>query len=143
MTSRYDPNQPGQPLPWSFEGAVCKRVVDGDTQDFLLSRTDRVDVGFHVSLELTSSSEQRLRLNRINCPPADTTEGEAATAYVTARLLGTTTAPAESVLIVHTYKYGDEWMAEVVMADGSNLSDDLVTAGLAVYWDGEGPRPGG
>jgi endonuclease YncB( thermonuclease family) len=34
-------------------------------------------------------------------------------------------------------------MAEVTLSDGENLSDALVAAGLAFYWGGTGPRPGG
>jgi hypothetical protein len=32
-------------------------------------------------------------------------------------------------------------MAEIVLPDGRNLSDVLVDLGLAVRWDGTGPRP--
>jgi endonuclease YncB( thermonuclease family) len=53
--------------------------------------------------------------------------------------------PSVPVLIetVKAYKYGDEWMAEVTLPDGRNVSDALVAAGVAQWWDGQGPRPGG
>jgi hypothetical protein len=39
------------------------------------------------------------------------------------------------------YKYRDEWMAEVTLSDGRNMSDELVLGDWAVYWTGDGPRP--
>jgi hypothetical protein len=55
-------------------------------------------------------------------------------------VLGLVTDPVH-ITTVGPYKYGDEWQAELVLADGRNLSDALVDLGLAVYWDGHGPRP--
>jgi len=34
-------------------------------------------------------------------------------------------------------------MAEITLPSGENLSDLLVSKGYAVYWNGQGPRPGG
>jgi len=48
-----------------------------------------------------------------------------------------------NITTIKPYKYGDSFMAEVTLPDGTNLSDALVAAGLAVFWDGTGPRPGG
>lgn len=123
---------------WQWPGSLIPRVIDGDTIDAHVTR----DLGFGG----TASFVVRLRLNRINCPPASTTAGKAATA-----LVEQLTPPATPVLIetLAPYKYGGpdtspgEWQAEVTLPDGTNLSDVLVTAGLAVYWDGKGPRPGG
>jgi endonuclease YncB( thermonuclease family) len=123
---------------WSWPDSRLVAVVDGDTIDVHVAR----DLGFGGTAAFTV----RLRLNRINCPPAHTTQGKAATAFVVAAL------PIAGAYLLETlkpYKYGGpdtspgEWMAEVTLTDGSNLSDSLVSAGLAVYWDGEGPRPGG
>jgi endonuclease YncB( thermonuclease family) len=97
------------------------------------------DIGFGG----TTSFTVRLRLNRVNAPKLTTRRGAAAKAYVETTVLGarvdiTTTEP---------YKYGGphnspgEWMAEIVLPDGSNLSDLLMTQGLAVAWDGDGERP--
>jgi hypothetical protein len=55
-------------------------------------------------------------------------------------VIGLVTDPVH-ITTVGPYKYGDEWMAEVTLADGRNLSDTLVGLGLAVLWDGTGPRP--
>lgn len=122
---------------WPWPASTVTRVVDGDS---IIARLTK-DIGFHGHVTF----EQKLRLNRINTPPASTDGGKAATAYVN---VATTFAVNGVPLIVDittvkAYKYGDEWMAEVVLPDGSNLSDALVAAGLAVYWDGQGPRPGG
>jgi endonuclease YncB( thermonuclease family) len=38
--------------------------------------------------------------------------------------------------------YGGEYMVEVELADGRMVSDVMVEAGHARYWDGTGPRPG-
>jgi hypothetical protein len=54
---------------------------------------------------------------------------------------------AVHVTTLKRYKYGGpsetvgQYMAEVELPDGRNLSDLLVADGLAVYWDGQGPRP--
>jgi len=116
--------------PWSWPASTITRVVDGDS---IVARLTR-DIGFHG----TVTFDQHLRLNRINTPPANTDAGKAATAYVKNRI----GIPAD-ITTTKAYKYGDEWMAEVVFPDGTNLSDALVAAGLAAYWDGTGPRPGG
>lgn len=114
---------------WDWPGAHVERIIDGDTFVAVLTR----DLGFHG----TATFEQRLRLNRINAKPAKTEEGKRATARVTVL----TTATSVGIETVSPYKYRDEWMAEVTLADGRNLSDLLVAEDLAVYWDGEGTRP--
>ena len=90
-------------------------------------------MGFHG----TASFEQRMRLNRVNAKPAKTAEGKAATAGLETLVM------AGPVLIetVGPYKYGDEWMAEITLPDGRNVSDTMVANGFAVFWDGTGPRP--
>ena len=115
---------------WVWPDSVITRVIDGDS---FIARLTK-DVGFNGSVAF----EQRLRLNRINAAPAKTEGGAAATAYVQ----GVAGFPV-SITTLRAYKYGDEWMAEVCTAGGVNLSDTLVGAGHAVYWDGTGARPGG
>lgn len=116
---------------WTWPDSTAVRIIDGDS---LIARVSR-DLGFHG----TATFEQRLRLNRINTPPASTDQGKAATIAAATFLLG-------KPLMIETvgpYKYGDEWMAEVTLPDGTNVSDALVAGAWAVYWDGKGPRPGG
>ena len=116
--------------PWPWPCSVITRVFDGDS---FIARLTK-DVGFNGSVAF----EQRLRLNRINTTPGKTESGIAATAYVQ----GIAGYPVD-ITTLKSYKYGNEWMAEVVTAGGLNLSDALVAAGHAVYWDGTGARPGG
>lgn len=127
---------------WNWPGSTIARVLDGDTFTALLPgvSTVTIDIGFHGSETLTSSRTflQRLRLNRINAAPVKSVAGAACTARATELMQG-----ALNISTVGAYKYGDEWMAEVVNADGVNVSDQLITEGLAVYWNGQGPRPGG
>ena len=121
---------------WLWPGSVVTHVVDGDTFDAMVTR----DLGF----DGTATFPIRLRLNRINCPPAKTVEGQAATSAASQMLMGTPTVLIETL---RTYKYGggehSEWMAEVTLPTGRNVSDELVAQGHAVFWDGTGPRPGG
>jgi endonuclease YncB( thermonuclease family) len=117
-------------VPWDWPASLVTRVVDGDS---LVARLTR-DVGFHGTLIF----DQKLRLNRINAPAVKTSDGAAAKAFLTSMLEGV--GPV-SIQTVKPYKYGDEWMAEIELADGSNVSDVMVTTGHAVYWDGTGPRP--
>lgn len=115
---------------WEWPGSSIVRVIDGDSFVAVVSR----DLGFNG----TATFQQKLRLNRINCPPVATARGKAARDAVVGLVSGSL-----MIRTVGPYKYGDEWMAEVYLADGRNLSDVLVSEDLAVYWDGTGPRPGG
>lgn len=121
---------------WEWPGTVITRIVDADTVDATVTR----DLGFGG----TASFPVRLRLNRINAPKARSKPGRAAARAAAAYLDG---AGPLHVVTVKPYKYGGpagkvgEWMAEVTLPDGANLSDTLVAAGHAVYWDGQGPRP--
>lgn len=115
---------------WDWPGSTVTRVIDGDSIVCQVTR----DLGFNG----TATFLQKMRLGRINTPPIKTPQGQAAYQRTVALCAGllhvTTTGP---------YKFRDEWMAELVTADGTNVSDQLVTEGLAVYWNGLGPRPGG
>lgn len=98
------------------------KVVDGDTLDLM------IDVGFDVHIK------QRVRLLGINCPEHGTIAGDDATAFVKAWI-----AEHGPDLIVRTVldrreKYG-RLLAQVVAATHI-LNTDLITAGLAVDYDG-------
>lgn len=125
------------PARWVWSATLI-RVVDGDTLDVELTLV--VDVGF--GRRLTSSGPQRVRLNRVDTWPSTTPRGAAGTAFVRAALAGGPFA----VQTLKPYKYGGnqpaaEYMAEVTLADGRNLSDALIAAGHALPYDGRGPRP--
>jgi endonuclease YncB( thermonuclease family) len=120
---------------WRWPDTLIERVVDGDTVDAIVTR----DLGFGGQVQMPV----RLRLNRIDAYRSNTKRGKAARALVEARTLA---CPVNATTL-KPYKYGGppdrvgEWMVEIVLPDGTNLSDLLVDQGLAVYWDGQGPRP--
>lgn len=116
---------------WLWPGSTLIRVVDGDSLIVKLRR----DLGFDGYVIF----DQHIRLNRINCPPGSTPDGKAATAAVLTSLA----AGPFHVETLKPYKYGGSYMAEVTLPDGRNLADLLVEQGHGVWWDGQGPRPGG
>jgi endonuclease YncB( thermonuclease family) len=122
---------------WLWPNSVITRVIDGDTVDVSVTR----DIGF----EGVVTFPIRLRLNRIDTGPAKTVQGMRAKV----RVLTLTAGALVHITTGKGYKYGapqgrtGEWMAEVLLPDGRNLSDLLVAESLAAYWEGQGPRPGG
>ena len=123
-------------VPWLWPGARVTRVIDGDSFVACVKR----DIGFHGSVTF----DVRLRLNRINTPPVKTPAGKsAATFFEALARVSEVSSPPLLIETVKPYKYGDEWMAEVTLPDGRNVSDVMVQSGGAVYWNGQGPRPGG
>lgn len=114
---------------WTWEQARVVRVVDGDTIIAVLRR----DLGFEGTIEF----QQRLRLVGINAPPAHTEEGQEATEFVK-----DFTREAVTIITHKPYKYGGEWMADVLTGSRS-LATELVAKGFAQPWSGRGPRPGG
>lgn len=127
--------------PWSWPNSKVTRVIDGDSLTAIL--TKRNDLGFYITNE--TQFPVRLRLNRINTPPIKTTEGHQAALFLTGLLLNVDLPVL--ILTYKGYKYGGgdvpEWMAEIILPSAENVSDLMVSKGYAVYWDGEGPRPGG
>jgi endonuclease YncB( thermonuclease family) len=124
---------------WQWPQSRIRNVVDGDTVDSTLIRL--VDIGFNITNTVTLP--MRLRLARINAARSSSAKGKRAKELVIAR-----TADVDlHITTMKSYKYGgpedkmSEYMAEVTLPDGANLSDLLVAQGLATYWDGSGPRP--
>jgi endonuclease YncB( thermonuclease family) len=121
---------------WIWPDSIICRVIDGDTVEADL-------VNRHVGFGLIVTFPVRLRLNRINAQPSQHAHGR----LCKARVLALTAGARVHITTGKGYKYGapadriGEWMAEVLLGDGRNLSDVLVAEGLAVYWDGQGPRP--
>jgi endonuclease YncB( thermonuclease family) len=122
---------------WEWPGSRVLRVVDGDTVDAQVTR----DIGFGGSVQFPV----RLRLARINAAPLATPQGTAARDYLVALLRPFTV----DLVTDKPYKYGGppgavgEWMAEITLPDGRNVSDVMVATGYALPWNGDGPRPGG
>lgn len=121
---------------WSWPASFVTQVIDGDSMRARLTRTANVDYGFGITSVVQGTSIQKLRLNRIDAYPLTTDRGKQARAFNLSVL-------EDPVLIdtYNSYKYGYEWMAEITLSGDSNLSDLLVAQGLAVYWNGTGPRP--
>lgn len=121
---------------WIWPDSIICRVIDGDTIEADL-------VNRHVGFGLIVTFPARLRLNRINAEPCRQALG----LRCKSRVLALTAGARVHISTGKGYKYGapegkvGEWMAEVLLPDGRNLSDVLVAEGLAVYWDGQGPRP--
>lgn len=122
-------------MTWEWPDAEVRRIIDGDTLVMYVTKA----IGFGG----TASYEVRLRLNRINTPSLKTANGHAALSYLEGLL------PIGSKVNLKTmnpYKFGGpdtspgEWMAEITVPTG-NVSDLMVAAGFAVYWNGQGPRP--
>lgn len=108
---------------WEYTATV-ERVVDGDTIDV------RVDLGFNLSASL------RFRLARVNAPEK---RGKSKVAGIHSwRYVEDVCAKGDTIRIL-TMKSGkyNRWVAEVYYTSRSssaevNLSDDLLTKGLAV-----------
>jgi endonuclease YncB( thermonuclease family) len=118
---------------WVYPGAELVRVVDGDTFDAVVSRS--LDMGFHVTV--TGSSKQRFRLNGCNAAPDSTDSGKGAAARL-AELLG---RGPFTVVSVRPYKYGDEWMGVVTLADGTDVTATMIAEQWSAAWDGNGKQP--
>jgi endonuclease YncB( thermonuclease family) len=121
---------------WPWPNTIIAKVIDGDSVDADL-------INPHVGFGVSTTFPMRLRLNRINAAPSRTAKGRKAKA----RVLELTAGLRLTITTGKGYKYGapegkaGEWMAEVLLPDGRNLSDLLVAEDLACYWDGQGPRP--
>lgn len=107
--------------------ATVDRVVDGDTLDL------RIDLGFSVF------TTQRVRLLGINAAEHNTDMGKKATAFVEAWVV-----EHGPTFTVRTHKdqkekYG-RYLA-LILSGASDLGEALLDAGLAVPYDGNGPRP--
>lgn len=120
---------------WRWPDSRVGRVLDGDTLDADVTR----DIGFGGRVTF----RVRLRLARINAAKGTSARGLAATT----RVIALTGAAPLLLITVKPYAYSGpkgytgEYMTEVILPDGRNLSDVLVAEGHAVYWNGRGPRP--
>lgn len=120
-----------RPKEWVYPDSKVTRIIDADSAVYEMG----VDIGFHGTVTFV----QKMRLNRINAPKISSEAGLAARNYFTSLVQNSSL----TLVTFKPYKYGDEWMVEVYIPDrnGLNVSDELVKQGMAVYWDGNGPRP--
>ncbi len=105
-------------------------AIDGDTVDLL------VDLGFY------SLTRQRFRLARINAEETNSSDPiKRAQGREAKRVLAEWLAAAKTITVVSqkTEKYG-RWLAELYI-DVLNVSDMLVSAGLAAPYDGGNREP--
>lgn len=117
------------PKAWEWPGSVVSHIVDGDSFDAVV----QMDIGFYGKFIRT----QRLRIAGIDCDDIHTPLGDAAIA----RVLELTKDVTVLIVTLKPYKYGDEWMANIILPDGRSVASVLVLEGLAVPWDGKGVRP--
>lgn len=108
------------------------RIADADTL------TGAIDCGLRITMVLP------LRLAGCNAAEKNTDAGKKATAFVEEWLKNHADADGWLACITHALpgdNYG-RWLAEVQSLAGvHDLTDDLIAAGLAVAWNGEGPKP--
>lgn len=113
--------------------AVLTSITDGDS--FRAEVSGSFDFGFHVTI--TGSAVQKFRVNGCNAAPKETDSGKGARD----RLAELLAVGPLSLTSVGPYKYGDEWMAEVILADGRRLTDVLIAEQWAAPWNGQGAQP--
>jgi hypothetical protein len=94
-----------------------------------------LDFGFHVLI--TPSSTQKFRLNGCNAAPLNTPSGSGARDALNVMLIGSPFI----LTSVGPYKYGDSWMAEITLPDGSRLTDVMIAQQWTVPWNGRGQAP--
>lgn len=102
--------------------------LDGDTVDV------QIDLGFCVKVE------QRVRVRGINAPEKNTPEGQCARNHAAQLAL-----PGEKLLVrSHKQGGGDKygrWLADIQLRDGRDFATEMVNAGHAKCWDGQGAKP--
>jgi micrococcal nuclease len=99
--------------------ATIENVVDGDTVDTI------IDLGFKIS------SKQRLRLARVDTPERNQPGYAMAKDFVAETVQG----KMVKVETEKVSKFG-YYLAEIILEDGSNLSDLLISKGLGVPYSG-------
>lgn len=114
--------------------AKVLRWIDGDTVDL------DVDLGFRVHLE------QRARLAGLNTPEIHAKDdAERAKAIAATMLCNRLAFPGSFVTIKSSKPTADDkygrWLVNIVIGDGTNLNQELLSKGLAKPWDGKGPKP--
>lgn len=99
------------------------------------------DLGFDVHLVSgvgVKLERQSVRLKGCNAPELATDAGKAALAY-----LETLVKAGDQVTLV-SYgwdKYGGRVDGTIRLADGRDLTEAMIAAGMAAPWDGQGPKP--
>lgn len=134
-------------IPYTYNATVLD-VHDGDTVKvgvpLIPSRgTKDQDLGFHIYVESGwIMLHLAVRLIGINAPELATDAGKAARTFLLTQI-----QPGSPVQLrskgpspIRPDKYGGRWDG-VLMAQGVNLNDLMVTAGHAMPWNGVGVKP--
>jgi endonuclease YncB( thermonuclease family) len=106
---------------------VVRRVVDGDT--------------IHVDIDRGMKEwlvDFPMRLNGCNAAERSTPGGIAAKANLETILLPGLWI---TLLAIKDYKYGGEYVADVYLADGTNLVQMLIDQQWLAPWSGDGKSP--
>lgn len=131
---------------WGPYNATVVGIHDGDTieVDVVLAKVGKekadADLGFNVHRrsEGIVLARQSVRLYQCNAPELKTAAGQASLAY-----LQTLLAVGDHVKLT-SYgwdKYGGRIDGVVVLADGRDVVTEMIAAGHAVAWGGQGPKP--
>lgn len=109
--------------------ATLDHVQDGDSVVLTL------DLGFRLSARLP------IRLLGLNCHERTTPAGINATAFSVKWFADHATGTFRVATVKNPEKYG-RWLGIIFGgSDTVSLNDSLITAGLALPWDGKGVKP--
>ncbi len=107
-------------LPKATYDVLVREVHDGDTIRVLIP------------------VEVKIRLDGIQAPELSTPKGPISRDWLTAKIGGKWAA----LTLGDDYKYGGERMGSIAI-NGTDVATEMIAKGLAVKWDGTGPRPVG
>jgi endonuclease YncB( thermonuclease family) len=134
---------PAAPATFDYT-ATLDRVVDGDTLKLTLYHPFAHDVGFGVTSMGEVAMPVTVRLADINAKPLKTPDGDAAKLWLAARLDGAkrlNVVTVKNTLGVEKHEKYGRWLCIIVVPGAvRSVNDELVAEGLAVPYDGTGPR---
>jgi len=111
--------------PYVYNATVLS-VHDGDTL------TLNVDLGFYVRMQMPC------RVLGVNAPELSTAAGKAARDFLA------TLCPTGTPLLLRSVKddkYGGRFDGALALPDGRSVAQELINAGFAAPWNGQGPKP--
>lgn len=111
------------------------RVLDGDTVAIEARWFPYPDMKWSVRMSGIDTPEKG---SRAHC---DRERTLAAQARATTERLVRETNGRVRLFNVHHDKYGGRFNADIIMADGRNMSEELIRAGVARRYTGQGPKP--
>lgn len=120
---------------------VVTEIHDGDTfrvQVTVPAKRKARDIGWDVTVAAKCQILVDVRLDGCNAAELGTAQGKAALAYLTSIMpVGT-----QVFLISKGWdKYAGRSDAAIYLPNGHDLTTDMIAAGQAAPWNGEGPKP--